>query len=102
MQKALGSHEDVRRISCFQRKHWKEVAFLWRLHPLIKVTIESMRPERWEGYEKLVEDYREKGWGIYNDTTDMNRVLAKDCLKMAEEKDREGRLSCKCLGQEKI
>lgn len=53
-----------------------EVALLWRPHPLIKATIESMRPQLWAAYEKLVERYRAEGWGIYDDTADMDRAIA--------------------------
>lgn len=52
-----------------------EVALLWRPHPLIKATIESMRPQLWEEYRKLVEEYRAAGWGIYDDTPDMDRAV---------------------------
>jgi hypothetical protein len=51
------------------------VALLWRPHPLIKATIESMRPQLWEVYDKIVEAYRNEGWGIYDDTTDMDRAV---------------------------
>ncbi len=53
-----------------------EVALLWRPHPLIKATIESMRPRLWEQYRKLVEEYKAEGWGIYDDTPDMDRAVA--------------------------
>lgn len=53
-----------------------EVALLWRPHPLIKATIESMRPKLWAGYEKLVKAYIEEEWGIYDDTSDINRAIA--------------------------
>jgi len=52
-----------------------EVALLWRPHPLIKATIESMRPKLWAEYEKLVNEYREASWGIYDDTSDLNRAI---------------------------
>ncbi len=54
----------------------EEVALLWRPHPLIKATIESMRPELWEEYKKLVEWYIGQGWGIYDDTADLDRAIA--------------------------
>ena len=53
-----------------------EIALLWRPHPLIKATIESMRPQLWEQYRKLVEQYKEEGWGIFDDTPDMDRAVA--------------------------
>ena len=52
-----------------------EVALLWRPHPLIKATIESMRPQLWADYQEIVETYREQGWGIYDDSADLDRAL---------------------------
>lgn len=58
------------------KENRQEVALLWRPHPLIKATIESMRPQLWEKYRKIVKRYREEGWGIYDDTADMDRAVA--------------------------
>lgn len=52
-----------------------EVALLWRPHPLMKTTIESMEPKLCTEYEKLVNEYREASWGIYDDTPDLNRAI---------------------------
>ena len=56
-------------------KNKDEVALLWRPHPLIKATIESMRPQLWEEYEKIVAEYRAAGWGIYDDSADVDRAV---------------------------
>lgn len=53
----------------------EDIALLWRPHPLIKATIESMRPQLWVEYKEIVENYREQGWGIYDDSTDLDRAL---------------------------
>lgn len=53
----------------------EDVALLWRPHPLIKATIESMRPRLWADYEEIVETYKEQGWGIYDDSADLDRAL---------------------------
>ncbi len=53
-----------------------EVVLWWRPHPLIKATIETLRPELWDEYSKIVEKYKQEGWGIYDDTPDMDRALA--------------------------
>lgn len=53
-----------------------EVALLWRPHPLIKATIESMRPELWKDYEVIVKNYKNAEWGIYDDTADVDRAMA--------------------------
>ena len=52
-----------------------EVALLWRPHPLMEATIESMRQKLREEYREIVERYREAGWGIYDDTSDMDRAV---------------------------
>ena len=57
------------------KENRNEVALLWRPHPLIKATIESMRPDLWLEYEKIVKEYIAEGWGIYDDTPDMNRAI---------------------------
>lgn len=72
-EKMLKKMEYVFRV--FQENK-DEIALLWRPHPLIKATIESMRPELWTEYEKIVKTYREEGWGIYDDTVDINRAIA--------------------------
>lgn len=71
--KMLGKIKDVLRIF---KENQDEVALLWRPHPLIKATIESMRPELWQEYKEIVDQYREEGWGIYDDTADMDRAIA--------------------------
>jgi hypothetical protein len=52
-----------------------EVALLWRPHPLIENTVKSMRPQLWEQYKALVDEYRKEGWGIYDDSSDMDRAV---------------------------
>lgn len=53
----------------------EDVALLWRPHPLIQNTIEAMRPKLWEEYQKIVEEYRKGGWGIYDDSADLDRAI---------------------------
>ena len=58
------------------KKHQEEIALLWRPHPLIEATLKSMRPGLWEEYKKIVDTYRAEGWGIYDDTADIDRAIA--------------------------
>lgn len=53
-----------------------DVALLWRPHPLIEETISSMRPQLWEEYYKMVEEYKSEGWGIYDDSPELERAIA--------------------------
>ena len=57
------------------KENQDEVALLWRPHPLIKATVESMRPQLWIAYDKIVRNYIEEGWGIYDDSADLDRAI---------------------------
>lgn len=72
-EKMLAKMESV--FEMFREKS-DEIALLWRPHPLMEATISSMRPQLWEAYKKLLRTYRNEGWGIYDDTSDLNRALA--------------------------
>ena len=71
-EKALAKIETV--LEMF-RENKDEVALLWRPHPLIQATIENMRPQLWESYRKIRDGYREEGWGIYDDSADVDRAV---------------------------
>lgn len=53
-----------------------EIALLWRPHPLIENTLKSMRPALLEKYLDMKEKYIKEGWGIYDDTSDLDRAIA--------------------------
>lgn len=53
-----------------------EVTLWWRPHPLMEAAISSMRPKLWEEYQELVGQYKREGWGIYDDSDDLNRAVA--------------------------
>lgn len=62
-------------LNVFQENK-EDVALLWRPHPLMISTMESMRPELVEKYQKIVQEYKEAGWGIYDESTDLDRAIA--------------------------
>ena len=68
--------EKMKRVFLAFRENQKEIALLWRPHPLIPATIQSMLPQLWTEYEQMVAKYREEGWGIYDDSADMDRAVA--------------------------
>ena len=72
-EKMLAKIKDV--LGVF-KENKGEAALLWRPHPLIKATVSSMRPQLWEEYDAIVRNYIEEGWGIYDDTADMDRAVA--------------------------
>jgi len=52
-----------------------EIVLLWRPHPLFLSTLYSMRPHLYEEYCRIVQEYREEAWGIYDDTADIDRAI---------------------------
>ncbi len=67
--------EKMRHVFRIFRENKEEVALLWRPHPLVKATVSSMRPQLWTEYEGLVREYLEEGWGIYDETADVDRAI---------------------------
>lgn len=57
------------------RKNQEEVVLLWRPHPLLMDTINSMMPWMREEYRKRVRQFQEEGWGIYDETPDPNLAM---------------------------
>lgn len=58
------------------REKKDEIVLLWRPHPLLSVTIKSISAELWEQYTALEECYKSEGWGIYDDSADIERAIA--------------------------
>lgn len=53
-----------------------DITLLWRPHPLMEATIASMRPYFLAEYEKIVREYKASGWGIYDDSANVDRAIA--------------------------
>ena len=64
--------KDVLRIF---KENSENIALLWRPHPLIEATLTSMKPNLYDEYKKIIDEYRAEGWGIYDDTPDMDRAV---------------------------
>ncbi len=57
------------------KEYKDEIALLWRPHPLLESTMASMRPQLLEKFKELRNQYIREGWGIYDNTADMERAL---------------------------
>lgn len=57
------------------KENQDEITLLWRPHPLIESTMQSMRPQILEKYLTLKETYLAEGWGIYDGSADMDRAV---------------------------
>lgn len=53
----------------------KKITLLWRPHPLLETTILAMRPDLHQQYTEIVDRYRREGWGIYDETADIDRAI---------------------------
>lgn len=71
-EKMIAKIRDVLQVF---KKNQEEVVLLWRPHPLIEATIKSVRIRLWEEYKEIVDTYRSEGWGIYDDTADLDRAI---------------------------
>ncbi len=54
----------------------ENACLLWRPHPLLESTFASMRAEYKPWFDRLKETYIREGWGIYDDTPDMENTIA--------------------------
>lgn len=66
--------EDVRRVLQTAEKN-KDVVLWWRPHPLTKATLRSMRPKLESSFHKIVEGFKKRGIGIYDETSDLHRAI---------------------------
>ncbi len=65
----------IRQILNTFKECQNEVAFIWRPHPLMLATMEAIHPELVNEYRALIEEYKKESWGIYDDSSDMDRVI---------------------------
>ena len=68
--------EKMESVFAFFKSRREDAALLWRPHPLMKATVESMHPHLASGYEGLVEKYRREDVGIYDDSADFHQALS--------------------------
>jgi len=57
-------------------KGQSDVILLWRPHPLNEAAYQAMRPQLLIEYNSIVAQYKQLGFGIYDDTPDLHRAIA--------------------------
>lgn len=70
--KMLKKLEDV---LCKFKMRQEEVVLIWRPHPLLVKTINAMRPQLRDAYMQIVQQYKDEGWGIFDETPDPNLAM---------------------------
>ena len=58
----------------FEQKN--EFVLIWRPHPLLETTLQSMRPKLLDEYLKIVDYYKNKRIGILDESPDLHRAIA--------------------------
>lgn len=61
-------------FSCFEGR--ENACLLWRPHPLLESTFDSMRPAYRTWYDRLKKRFIDENLGIYDDTPDMTKTIA--------------------------
>jgi len=56
-------------------KQRKDIVLWWRPHPLLKQSLKSKRPDLEKDYLKLEKEYIKEGYGIYDDTGELERAI---------------------------
>jgi len=64
----------IRVLETFRKN--EKIVLLWRPHPLLKETIASMYPDRYNRYVEVTDRFKKEKWGIYDDTSDVHRAIA--------------------------
>lgn len=54
----------------------EDVVLWWRPHPLSESTLSALRPQLLRKYNKIVQEYLEGQWGIYDKTADLYKAIA--------------------------
>lgn len=60
----------------FFRQRKEEAVLFWRPHPLLDTAIESSCPRLLSAYREMVRQFRIGKWGIYDDTSELDRAIA--------------------------
>lgn len=66
--------EKIKNTLAYAKEH-TEVLLWWRPHPLYEKTIATSKPWLLDEYRSIVEQYVRNGYGIFDDTEDMDRAI---------------------------
>ncbi len=61
-------------FQCFEER--TDAALIWRPHPLMESTLQSMRPQYLHWYLQIVQRFKQKRIGVFDQTADMDQTIA--------------------------
>ena len=70
-------------FDCFENR--ENTALIWRPHPLIESTLQSMRPQYFERYQGLVKRFEESRLGVLDRTDDISKTIALSDAYIGED-----------------
>lgn len=53
-----------------------DVVLLWRPHPNTELNFRTLQPQSLNKYMRVIKEYQEAGWGIYDDTSNLHRAIS--------------------------
>lgn len=62
-------------VLAFFKDRQNDIVLLWRPHPLLVDTVNSMTPLLHDAYMQRIQNFKEEGWGIYDETPDYNLAM---------------------------
>lgn len=68
--------EKMKSVFAIFKENQEDVALLWRPHPQMREAVEISYPQLWKEYQAILKQYQEEAWGIYDDTMDIDDVIA--------------------------
>jgi len=70
-------------IETFKKRY--DIAVWWRPHPLSESTYGAMRPHLLSEYKRIIAEYKNAGFGIYDDSSDLHRAIAYADMCLGDE-----------------
>jgi phosphorylcholine metabolism protein LicD len=67
--------DKMKKVFLTFRENQDEVALLWRPDLKAREMLRRKHSVLWQKYRDLVQEYRERGWGIYDDSQDCDRAV---------------------------
>ena len=64
----------MREVFQLFRENQEDVVLWWRPDPKVREVMRKTKPGVLQKYRDLLQEYREEDWGIYDDSTDVDRA----------------------------
>lgn len=67
--------EKMREVFRLFRENREDIVMWWRPDPKVREVLRKTKPGVLQKYRDLVQEYRDAGWGIYDDSADQERAV---------------------------